>query len=474
MPGPSSEHVHFVTGRLAAPALREVVERLAADIGFRFSIETLPITVAALMRTAWIARHWNPPPEATRVLLPGGCQGDLAPLQSQVEANVERGPIDLRSLPQFFDRPPLGDDYGQYDIEIVAEINHCPRRSLSDILATAAAYAAAGADVIDVGCDPEGPWLGVADVVTALRDAGHRVSIDSFDPTEVAAATRAGAELVLSVNSGNCAAAADWGAEVVAIPDRPDALDTLDVVAERLERDGVRFRLDPILEPLGFGFAASLSRYLEVRRRYPDREILMGVGNLTELTDVDTAGVNALLIGFCQEVGIRSVLTTQVISWARTSVSECDVARRLMHYAVKRRVLPKHVETRLVMLRDADVVETPTEDIAALAAELRDPNYRIFASGGEIHLASRGLHLHDADPFVVLERLLEAGPQGGPPANLSPDHAFYLGFEMSKALTALTLGKTYRQDQPLQWGLATQAEVSHRQRHRRPRPAADA
>ena len=90
------------------------------------------------------------------------------------------------------------------------------------------------------------------------------------------------------------------------------------------------FRIDPVIEPIGFGFAASLGRYLEVRRRYPDAEMMMGVGNLTELTDVDSAGVNVLLLGFCQELGIRSVLTTEVINWCRSCVRELDLARRLV------------------------------------------------------------------------------------------------------------------------------------------------
>ncbi len=64
--------------------------------------------------------------------------------------------------------------------------------------------------------------------------------------------------------------------------------------------------------------------------------MMMGVGNLTELTDVDSAGVNTLLLGFCQELAIRSVLTTAVINWARSSVREIDLARRLTHYAVNR------------------------------------------------------------------------------------------------------------------------------------------
>ena len=156
---------------------------------------------------------------------------------------------------------------------------------------------------------------------------------------------------MLSVNSSNRAAAVDWGVEVVAIPDDPHTLAGLDETVDFLATAGVPLRIDPILEPISFGFAASLGRYLEIRRRYPDAEMMMGIGNLTELTDVDSAGVN-LFLGFCQELGIRSVLTTQVINWARTSVEECDLARRLMHHAVNQRVLPKHVEPGLLMLRD--------------------------------------------------------------------------------------------------------------------------
>ncbi len=85
-----------------------------------------------------------------------------------------------------------------------------------------------------------------------------------------------------------------------------------------------RFRIDPVLEPIGHGFARSLERFFVARRRWPQLDILMGVGNLTELTEVDSAGVNTLLAGVCQELRIKSVLTTQVINWARSSVRELD------------------------------------------------------------------------------------------------------------------------------------------------------
>ena len=56
---------------------------------------------------------------------------------------------------------------------------------------------------------------------------------------------------------------------------------------------------------------------------------MMGVGNITELTSADTTGVHALLLAICQETGVRAVLTTEVIPWARGAVREIDIARRL-------------------------------------------------------------------------------------------------------------------------------------------------
>lgn len=457
----SREHIHFVTGRLAEHSLRKVVDSLAAEVDFDYSIEVLPITVAALMTPAWIAKRAKPPQETTRVIVPGYCTGDLTPITAALALPVERGPRDLRELPSYFGREPPPLDYGSYDIEIVAEINHCPRLKLADIRSMARDLANDGADVIDVGCDPDGPWAGVADAVQALRDDGLRVSIDSLDPREIEPAARAGAELVLSVNASNRDAASDWGCEVVAVPDDPKSLAGLDETVESLAARGVRLRIDAVLEPIGFGFAQSLGRYLTIRDRYPDAEILMGIGNITELTDADSAALNVVLLGFCEELAIRSVLTTQVIPWAQSSVKECDLARRLVYHAIRHRVLPKHLESRLIMLRDAAVVEPPSEDLHRLASEIKDSNYRVFVAAHEIHVVGRGLHLSGVDPFLLFEKLRQSGSSHGLPKQLDASHSFYLGYELCKAATALTLGKQYRQDEPLDWGFLTRQEVQH-------------
>lgn len=457
-----SPHIHFVTGRLAEFSLRKVLEPLAAQAGFNYSIEVLGITVAALMTPEWVSRRLHVPPATTRVLLPGYCQGDLSVVERVAGVPVERGPKDLRGLPAFFGRKQLRE-YGRYDIQILAEINHAPQIDRSNVLSQAAALAANGADLIDVGCDPGQAWDGVADTVKALRDAGYRVSIDSLDPREIGPAVMAGAELVLSVNSSNRERAVDWGCEVVVVPDVPQTLAGLDETVEYLATRGVPLRIDPVLEPIGFGFAHSLGRYLNVRARYPDAEMMMGIGNLTELTDADSAPINVILLGFCQELGIRSVLTTQVINWSRTSIKECDLARRLVYHAVHERMLPKHLEPLLVMLRDPKQFALGREGLERLAQQIKDHNYRLFAEEGLLHLISADLHLQGSDPFELFEQLQSKGRD-----NLDLGHAFYLGYEMAKAITALTLGKDYRQDQALDWGFLTVPEQSHRQSRRRP------
>lgn len=450
--------VLFVTGKLAEPALRRVLADLAPAAGFDAEIAVLPITVAALMTANWIARHLpQPVPTADRVVLPGFVRGDVNEVSQAAGAAAELGPKDLRDLPEHFGKrsgPPPG--YGRYDIEILAEVNHAPTKSIPEILAVARRYRESGADVIDLGCDPGGTWAGVGDAVRALKADGFRVSVDSFDPTEVEAAVAAGAELVLSVNGSNVEHARRWGgAEVVAIPDTPSDLDSLDRTVQQLVGWGVKFRLDPILEPIGFGFAASLGRYVETRRRYPDAPMMMGVGNLTELTDVDSAGVNVLLAGVCQELGIHSVLTTEVINWARSAVREFDLARRLVHYAVSYGVPPKKLDPGLVMLRDPKVAENGPAVLAELAARITDRNYRLFAEGGELHVINGSMHLRGADPFALFAEVQQRD------AKMDASHAFYLGYELAKAVTALTLGKQYTQDQALRWGFLTRPETAH-------------
>src|SRR5262245_54140591 len=239
-------HILFVTGKLAEPALRRLLTELGPRVGFEPTVAVLPITVAALATTPWIARHLTPPPGIERVLLPGLCTGDLDIFDAWGAVRVERGPKDMRDLPEFFGEPSSSrEGYGGHDIAILAEINHAPALSLADVVAQARKFRSDGADIIDLGCDPGPTWNDIGGAVRALRNQGMRVSVDTFNPREAELGAAAGAELVLSVNNTNCEQARHWGCEVVAVPDVPHNLQGLNQTVERLTADGVRFRIDP-------------------------------------------------------------------------------------------------------------------------------------------------------------------------------------------------------------------------------------
>ncbi|MEZ0335437.1 MAG: DUF6513 domain-containing protein, partial [Gemmatimonadales bacterium] len=355
---PELRRVLFVTGKLAEPALRRVLAEMRPD--FQAEVAVMKITVAALMTTPWIARFLEVPPGTDLVLIPGLCEGDVGILRERFGVQAAKGPKDLREIPSYFGHVAAALDYGAYSIEILAEINNAPKMSREAVRAAADYFRASGADVIDLGCTPGVPFPGLHDTVSDLRAAGFRISIDSFDPAEIRTAVAAGAELVLSVNGSNLEVArelAGGGTRVVVIPDFGQGLDTLDRNIEGLERWGVPYLIDPVIEPIGFGFMASLERYAEVHRRHPLAQQMMGIGNITELTSADTTGVNALLIAICEELGVRAVLTTEVIPWARGAVREIDIARRLMHYAVRQRTLPKGVDDRLLTVKDPAILE---------------------------------------------------------------------------------------------------------------------
>jgi dihydropteroate synthase-like protein len=441
--------VLFVTGKLAEPALRRTLAE--HELPFQHDVAVLGITVAALMTTEWIGRRLAVPAGTDLVMLPGLVEGDPAALAAQLGVPVEKGPKDLRDIPRHFGRAARAPDYGAHRIEILAEINNAPRLERGALLAMAEYYRASGADVIDLGMTPGRDFPALADTVRALVASGFRVSIDSLEPAEIRTALDAGAELVLSVNAANHAVAEAYrgaGKRFVIIPETPHAPETLEPVMDALERWNVPYLLDPILEPIGFGFMRSLERYAATRRRFPGAPMMMGVGNVTELTAADTTGVNALLIAVCEELGVGAVLTTEVIPWARGSVREIDVARRLMHYAVRNETIPKHVDDRLVTVKDARILEFSEADLRAMHAEVRDGNFRIYADRDTITVFNADVFVRGTDIQAIFAQL---GVD-------EPSHAFYLGKELARAKLAIQLGKNYRQEGQLDWGYLTPLE----------------
>lgn len=444
----------FVTGQLALAGLERTLASMQPAFDWR--VAALRLKVAALLTTDYLTSALK---EATlrdsgcdAVYLPGLSRADTGALEARFGRPFRKGPKDLRDLPEFFGGPADAyDPDGPHELTILAEINDVDALDDRAILEAAARYRQAGADVIDLGCSPERPRPDLGRVVRLLRAEGHRVSIDTFDEREALSGDEAGAEFLLSLDSRNLHLAGRLKSAVpVVIPDSGQGVPSLQRNLEEARARGAdRVIADAVLDPIHFGFAESVRRFCEARTALPEIDFLMGVGNLTELTEADSTGVNAVLAGLMSELGVRYALTTEVAHWARGSVRELDCARRIMRHGRVRRALPKGYDARLLTTRDPRAARPSETELRAVQAKVTDRNFRIDTDG-------EAVYAYNNERFVRGTSIREIFPQLGVQDDAS--HAFYLGRELMKADIARRLGKKYIQGEPLDWGYLTWQE----------------
>lgn len=446
----------FLTGRLAEARLKSTV----ADAGLAtgtWAVSNLGIKVAALMTEAIVRNRLKGPLNAARVIVPGRSRMNLASLSDHYGVPFERGPDELADLPQYLGKGGKPPDFSQHDVRIFAESVDATALSIDEMLARAAEQRFKGADVIDIGCQPETPFPHLEEMVAALVKAGFTVSADSGNAEELRRAAKAGAHYVLSLDETTLDVVEGTACVPVLVPKPHGDLASLLRAIEIAEKKKIPHLADPILDPVHFGFTQSILRYAELRRKKPKTEILMGTGNLTELTEADSQGVTAMLLAICSELSIRNVLIVQVSPHTRRTIEEHDAARRLMFRAREDQSLPKgYGGNGLLSLHDLLPNPLSDADIAQIAKDIRDDNFRIHVGENLIHIANRQGHTASRDPFDLFPGLgVEADGA----------HAFYLGYELAKAEIALQLGKRYAQDNPLDWGVAADKRSEDLTRH---------
>jgi dihydropteroate synthase-like protein len=438
------EHIVFLTGRLAEPALTRVLAGIEAQ-PFTWEVREIGLQVAGLMTAEMIQRRVPAPVQADRIMVPGRCRGDIDALSQHFGIPVQRGPEELKDLPRFFNRKARPVDLSAYEVAIFAEIVDAPQLAVDQILERARALAADGANVIDLGCLPSTLFAHLEESVKALKAAGFAVSVDSVNTEELLRGGRAGADYLLSLNADTLWVAREVASVPVLIPRAPSDEASLVEAIEQMQAWGLPFLADPILDPIPFGLTASIVRYHRLRERFPEIPIMMGVGNVTELTEADTSGINAVLFGIAAELKVSAVLTTQVSQHARRAVREADWARRIMHAAASQGSLPKGISDALMTVHAKLPFPDTPQEIEATAAQVKDPNFRVQVSPS-------GLHVYNRDGLRLGQGAFELWPQLG--LDNDAAHAFYMGVELAHAEIAWKLGKRYVQDQPLDWGCA--------------------
>ena len=439
----------FLTGHLALRRL-DTLLRSMAPTPFEWAIFDVGVKVAALMTEAILLRRLPRPLQADRVIAPGRCRADLDRLSVEFGVAFERGPDELKDLPAFLGRAGAPLDLSRHSLRIFAEIVDAPGMNVAALLARAGAMRAAGADVIDLGCLPDTPFPHLEESVRALKSESFMVSVDSADAAELRRGGQAGADYLLSLTERTLDLAEEFAARPILIPAEPGDIASLLRAAQAAQKRGLSAILDPILDPIHFGFTDSLARYRDLRACLPEAEIMMGTGNLTELTSADSVGVTAMLLGVCSELRIANVLTVHVSPHTRRTIEEHDSARRIMHAAFADQALPKGYGRALLQIHDEAPFPNSSAEIAEIGAQVKDANFRIEIAEDGIHVYNRAGHYIAQDAFALFDRL-DVATDGA--------HGFYLGAELMKAEIAWRLGKRYAQDEPLDWGCASDRRV---------------
>lgn len=144
-----SEHILFLTGKLAEKQLHSILEKMQPE--FTYTVHQIGVKVAALMTADMIGRRLTNTFNADRIVIPGRCRGDLDVLSAKLNLPVERGPEELKDLPMYFGKAAHQYDLSRYNVKIFAEITDAPNIGVEEAIKRATYYKNNGADVIEIG-----------------------------------------------------------------------------------------------------------------------------------------------------------------------------------------------------------------------------------------------------------------------------------------------------------------------------------
>lgn len=484
-----------VTGKLAEKTVKRSVQGDA-------DILVLDIEVASFITPA-LLRHSLPEKEYDLILIPGLSSGDFSGLEKETGTPIRLGPkhaVDLgfvlsyigeitfsrivpacellldkrrlnalervseledRASPALFLKEvKLG---GNSRMKVMAEIVDAAHLTGQELTNKIIYFAEQGADIVDLGMsmDTEPPEAEAA-VKIAKSVTNLPLSIDTLDPVLINAALDAGVDAVLSLNSENINEVRDnivrISAAAVIIPDCVEDIESLFNNIESARNLGINNIIaDPVLEPPGHGFVESIDRYYEFRKRDPGTPLFFGAGNVTELIDADSTGINAMLAGMAMELGANVLFTPEYSDKAHGSVFELKTASIMMALSKERGSAPKDLGIDLLLAKEkrrrefGTMPEAPVQaresegwhldpvgcfKIDITADEIRDG--RLYP--GKIVARNKKIAITGATAKEVLDTIVRLGLVS------RLDHAAYLGRELMKAELALKFKRSYSQD----------------------------
>ncbi len=487
--------VLLVTGRLMEDRVRQIAETYGHDVF------VAPVDIAAFVK----ARHLKNISDHDLILVPGYSGADLYEVERITSIRTAKGPKDLSNLDVVLENLPglalsktvpacemLKKELAQkalseiaevdsrmvkkrllkkpgnftigrlaagldFPMRVIAEIVDADLMTDSEVFERAKYYLAQGADIIDIGISTTAP-LRVSELVKTLRSLSVPLSVDTMEADNIRAAIEAEADMILSLDPELINTLTPTDIPVVLVPGK-EKFNTAEDQLKALEKNIKLARsrgfgeviADPILRPIGSGAAGSISLYRDLGDS-GNTPMLMGVGNVTELLDADSTGINAALAGIAMECGVSLLLTTEASDKTRGSVKELKTAALMMFLAKIRKTHPKDLGIDLLCYKEKTrPQEIPTFSVNKVHAKKstgkRDPlgDFTILIDDNKIvaihsregvaSIAIMGDNARDICDTIMGRGLIS-----------EMSHATYLGRELDKAEIALQTGRGYVQD----------------------------
>lgn len=333
---------------------------------------------------------------------------------------------------------PVG---GTSRMKVLAEIMDAHRHS--DIRAAAEQYARDGADIIDLGFGFDAEPEDVERVFCALEGLAVPLAVDTQNPALITAALPY-ADLILSLQEENIpqvgVRVAEAGVAVVVVPGDATLPDNIRAAQEA----GItRIIADPLLQPAGSGLVPSLGGFEDI-----GHPLFFGAGNVTELIDADSVGVNALLASMAHECHAAVLFTSEHSDKTRGSVREMRRAAEMMAL-MGDRPYPKDLGLSLFEIKEKrrrhepEIPREVTCDVGPVPVDLVfDPrgNLRIGIEDGWIIAEHNGTAFRGKKWDEVFHAILADDRVS------LLDHAAYLGKELYKAELAIRFNRSFEQD----------------------------
>jgi len=478
------EKILFVTGKDAENGLKMVLRKNKIP----GEIHVCKVNVAAFITPEVLMNELSEKKiNFDKVILSGKTNGDFSAVEKKFNIKVVKGPECFMSLPEFLKLEKkntekyfseLKNERSSFAIgknkkvflnrkisRVIAEIVDAPKLREKELIERAKYYEKSGAEILDIGMVAnEDNSKKIPKIIETLRKKTNLpLSIDTLNKKEILTAINSGIDLIISLDFSNYEVAEKIKVPFVIIPrdekgNVPKNAEERITLVERLMKksNNKNFVVDMILNPVGMDFSESLKAFIMFRKKYPQSPMMMGLGNVTELMDVDSVGVNGLLAGIASELNIGLLLTTEASQKTKNSVKELSKAAKMMFLAKCAKQTPKNLGMNLLVLKDKEKyalseknknlkvittgkVEEDKLEIFSFMIFLKDEKINVLLyEGKKPKLKFLGTSAEDLYKRILSKNFIN-----------SLEHAAYLGRELGKAEIALQLGKNYIQDEEL-------------------------